>query len=274
MFERFLKNKIALITTSILLLISLVGIFAPLIAPNDPYETAIINKFAEYSAEYPLGTDQLGRCVLSRIIYGIRPTLGLAFLTMLGTIGLGATLGVSAAYRGGRYDEFIMRLIDVMLAFPSQIMVFAVIALLGIDVKNVVVANVLAKWAWYGRIIRAGVIEYKDSKYVEFARISGISQIQIFIRHLLPSISSDLFVLASLDIGWAIINISTLSFLGMGVTPPTSEWGVMLNEAKNVMTTNPRQMLAPGLAIVLVVTCFNLLGDAFRDVFDPKEEMQ
>lgn len=271
MFKRFLHNKTAVITTALILATAVLGILAPWIAPNDPYENDIINKFAAFSLEYPLGTDHLGRCVLSRMLFGIRPTLGLAALTMIGTIGLGALMGLLAGHFGGIVDEVIMRVVDVMLSFPSQIMVFAVVALLGIDVRNVILANVFIKWAWYARMIRTGVVQYRDRNFVLFSRCVGMPEHFILFRHLLPSIASDLAVLSSLDIGWAIINISTLSFLGLGVQAPIPEWGAMLNEAKNVLTTNPVQMLAPGIAIVVVVTAFNLLGDALRDVLDPKE---
>lgn len=271
MAKRFFQNRTAVFTTFAVLLIALIGIFAPVIAPNDPYETNIINKFASYSVQYPLGTDQLGRCVLSRMIFGIRPTLGLAALTMAGTIGIGAVLGIIAGYFRGIAEEIIMRIVDVMLSFPSQIMVFAVVALLGVRVQNVIIANVFIKWAWYARMIRTGVMQYRDKNFVQFSRCVGMPERFILFRHLLPSITSDLAVLASLDIGWAIINISTLSFLGLGVQAPTPEWGAMLNEAKEVLTRNPTQMLAPGIAIVALVCCFNLLGDAMRDVLDPKE---
>ena len=274
MTKRFWQNRAAVFTSALILIVACIGIFAPIIAPNDPYETNIINKFAEYSLEYPLGTDQLGRCVLSRMIYGIRPTLGLATLTMLGTIGIGALLGIMAGYFRGIVEEVIMRVVDVMLSFPSQIMVFAVVALLGINVQNVIIANVFIKWAWYARMIRTGVLQYRDRNFVQFSRCVGMPERFILFRHLLPSITSDLVVLASLDIGWAIINISTLSFLGLGVQAPTPEWGAMLNEAKEVLTSNPVQMIAPGVAIVVLVCCFNLLGDAMRDVLDPKEVKQ
>ena len=169
MLQRFLHNRTAMFTVAIVLLTALVGIFAPLIAPNDPYETDILNKFAGFSAEYPLGTDNLGRCILSRMIYGIRPTLGLAVLTMLGTIGLGALMGLLAGYFRGIPEEIIMRTVDVMLSFPSQIMVFAVVALLGINVQNVILANVFIKWAWYARMIRTGVMQHRDRNFVQFS---------------------------------------------------------------------------------------------------------
>ena len=271
MVGRLIRNRAAVGTIGLVLIVALIGIFAPFIAPNDPYATDILNKFAGFSQQYPLGTDNLGRCILSRMIYGIRPTLGLAVLTMLGTIGLGALMGLLAGYFRGIVEEVIMRTVDVMLSFPSQIMVFAVVALLGISVQNVILANVFIKWAWYARMIRTGVMQYRDRNFVRFSRCIGTPESFILFRHLVPSIAADLAVLSSPDVGWAIINISTLSFLGLGVQAPTPEWGAMLSEAKNVLTSNPVQMLVPGIAVVILVAAFNLMGDALRDVLDPKE---
>ena len=271
MVGRLIRNRAAVGTIGLVLIVALIGIFAPFIAPNDPYATDILNKFAGFSQQYPLGTDNLGRCILSRMIYGIRPTLGLAVLTMLGTIGLGALMGLLAGYFRGIVEEVIMRTVDVMLSFPSQIMVFAVVALLGISVQNVILANVFIKWAWYARMIRTGVMQYRDRNFVRFSRCIGTPESFILFRHLVPSIAADLAVLSSLDVGWAIINISTLSFLGLGVQAPTPEWGAMLSETKNVLTSNPVQMLVPGIAVVILVAAFNLMGDALRDVLDPKE---
>jgi len=271
MWKRLFQNRMAVIMIGLLLLIALMGIFAPWVAPHDPYENDILNKFAGYSLSYPLGTDQLGRCIMSRMIYGIRPTLFLSMMTMLGTIGLGTIMGLLAGYFRGPLEEVIMRTVDVMMSFPSQIMVFAVVALLGIDVRNVIMANVFIKWAWYARMIRTNVMKYRDRNFVLFSRTIGSGERFILLNHMLPSIASEMAVLATLDIGWAILNISTLSFLGLGVQAPTPEWGAMLNEARNVMTTNPVQMVAPGMAIVVVVAAFNMLGDALRDALDPKE---
>ena len=254
MGKRFWNNRAAVLTVAFVLLIALIGLLAPVLAPHDPYVTNILQKFRPYSLTYPLGTDHLGRCVLSRLIYGIRPTLGLALLTMLGTISLGAVLGIMAGYFRGVVEEVIMR-----------------VGLLGINVQNVIIANIFIKWAWYARMIRTGVMQYRDMNFVQFSRCVGMPERFILFRHLLPSITSDLAVLASLDVGWAIINISTLSFLGLGVQAPVPEWGAMLNEAKDVLTRNPIQMLAPGVALVSLVCCFNLMGDALRDVLDPKE---
>lgn len=273
MLKRLLKHQGFMMTIGFILLIGCLGILAPIIAPHDPYATNIINKYAKFSLEYPLGTDNLGRCIFSRMLYGIRPTLGLAIVTMLGTIGLGTLMGLLSGYFDGWVDEIIMRIVDVMLSFPSQIMVFAVVALLGIDVRNVVLANIFIKWAWYARLIRTSVLQHKHKNFILYSRVIGNSESFILFKHLLPSIASEMAVLASLDIGWAVINISTLSFLGLGVQAPTPEWGAMLSEAKNALSINPIQMIAPGLAIVILVTAFNFLGDVLRDALDPKEEM-
>ena len=190
---------------------------------------------------------------------------------MLATISLGAIMGLLSGYFRGIVDEVIMRVVDMMLSFPSQIMIFAVIALLGVDVQNIIIANVIIKWAWYARMIRTNVMKYRDRNFILYSRCIGSKESYILGRHLLPSIASEMAVLASLDVGWTIINISTLSFLGLGIQAPLPEWGAMLNEAKNVLTVNPMQMIAPGVSIVVLVSAFNLLGDAIRDALDPKE---
>lgn len=271
MLKKLIKNRFTLLCIIFISIVMILGIFAPIFAPNNPYENNILNKFATYSLKYPLGTDHLGRCVFSRMIFGIRPTLFLSLLTMLGTIGLGTTLGLLAGYFKGITNEIIMRVVDIMLSFPSQIMVLAVVALLGVDIVNVIIANVFIKWAWYARMIRTNVIKYTDKNFVQFSKCIGSGEKYILLRHMIPCIASEMAVLATLDIGWAILNISTLSFLGLGVQAPIPEWGAMLNEAKNVMTTNPIQMIAPGVAIVMLVASFNFIGDSLRDAFDPKE---
>lgn len=271
MLKVFLRNPMTQFCLFIIIGTALLGILAPWIAPHDPYENNILMKFASPSWEYWLGTDQLGRCVFSRMLYGIQPTLFLSLLTMLGTIGLGLAMGVLAGYMRGAVDEVIMRVVDVMLSFPSQIMILAVVALLGVDIQNVIIANIFIKWALYARMIRTAVVKYTGMNFVLFSRSIGSGDGYIMTRHMLPCIAAELAVLASLDTGWAILNISTLSFLGLGVQAPTPEWGAMLNEAKNVMVSNPEQMLVPGIAVVVLVGCFNLLGDSLRDALDPKE---
>lgn len=269
--KRLWHNKIARYCLIFIGTMIFLGVFAPFFAPNDPYTNNILNKFKAPSLHYPLGTDNLGRCVFSRMLYGLRPTLFLSLVTMIGTVGLGLTMGVLAGYMKGVVDELIMRVVDIMLSFPSQIMILAVIALLGVDIRNVIIANVFIKWAWYARMIRTAVVKYADANFILFSRSIGSGTPYILTRHILPCIASDLAVLASLDTGWAILNISTLSFLGLGVQAPTPEWGAMLSEAKNVLTSRPEQMLVPGVALMLLVASFNMLGDCLRDAMDPRE---
>ena len=273
MGKRFLHNRAAVVTVAFVLLIALIGILAPLLAPHDPYVTDILNKFAPYSLEYPLGTDHLGRCVLSRLIYGIRPTLGLALLTMLGTIALGALLGVMAGYFRGVVEEVIMRVVDVMLSFPGEVMVLAIVGMLGPGLENVVLACVVAKWPWYARMMRTITLRYADRDFVRFARVAGYGTGHIMRRHLLPCAAGEISVLATLDTGAVILMVSALSFLGLGVQPPTPEWGMMLGEAREVMVLYPWQLLPPGLAILLVVAACNYLGDSLRDALDPRHAM-
>lgn len=274
MLKQLFKNPMALLCMVIIGITALLGIFAPWVAPHDPYSNDILNKFAGPSWLYPLGTDQLGRCVFSRMLHGIRPTLFLALLTMFGTMTLGIVMGMLAGYFRGIVDEIIMRIVDVMLSFPSQIMILAVVALLGVDIRNVIIASIFIKWAWYARMIRTATIKYTETNFVLYSRSVGSGNFYILTRHMLPCIAAELAVLASLDTGWAILNISTLSFLGLGVQAPTPEWGAMLNEAKNVMISNPEQMIVPGIAVVVLVGAFNLLGDSLRDALDPKAVRQ
>lgn len=166
MLRVFLRNPVTQFCLVVILLTVFAGVFAPLLAPHDPYENNILMKFASPSWEYPLGTDQLGRCVFSRMLYGIRPTFFLSLLTMAGTIGLGLLMGVLAGYFRGPIDEFIMRVVDVMLSFPSQIMILAVVALMGVNIENVIIANIFIKWAWYARMIRTAVVKYTESNFI------------------------------------------------------------------------------------------------------------
>lgn len=270
--KKLMKDKVAISCIAILLVISVMGIFSAQFALHDPNAQNIINKFAASSLEYPLGTDALGRCVYSRLVYGIRPTIFLAFFTMLCTIAIGTIVGLVAGYSEGLVDEILMRFCDIMLSFPSQVMILAIVGILGVGIENVVFANILIKWTWYARMIRGRVISFRHKNYMLYAKAIGTPKSYVIFKHLLPNIMAELIILATLDMGWVILNISTLSFLGLGVQAPTAEWGAMLSEAKNVLSTHPEQMLAPGLAILIVVAVFNLLGDSLSEVFNVKEK--
>ncbi|WP_445487719.1 nickel/cobalt ABC transporter permease [Niallia sp. 03133] len=267
---RLMADKVAVLSMSIILLVAAAGIFAPILAPHDPTKMNMVHKYAGMSAMHPLGTDNLGRCILSRLLYGIRTTILYALITTLITIAIGTILGIIAGYFRGKVDEIIMRFCDIMLSFPSEVMILAIVGVLGPGLLNVVIANIIAKWAWYTRMIRSVVIQYTNKNYIRFAKVSGCSTNHIMRKHLLPGVSGEVAVFATLDTGWVILNISALSFLGLGVQAPTPEWGMMLNEAKNIMITYPSQMLVPGLAILIVVASFNFLGDSIQSALNPK----
>ncbi len=270
--KKLINNKTALICLIIITTMIILGILAPYIAPFDPNKVRIVRKYAAISSEHWLGCDHLGRDIFSRLLYGIRSTLFLSLLTMIITIIVGSVIGLISGYRRGKLDECIMRLCDIMLSFPSQVMILAIVGVLGVGIENVIIANIVVKWAWYSRMIRSSVIKYSRKNYILFSRAIGAPHSFIICRHLLPNIMSELVVLATLDTGWVILNISALSFIGLGVQAPTAEWGLMLSEAKNVMTQHPMQMVFPGIAILIVVAAFNMLGDCLRDILDPKEK--
>ena len=270
--KKLINNKTALICLIIITTMIILGILAPYIAPFDPNKVRIVRKYAAISSDHWLGCDHLGRDIFSRLLYGIRSTLFLSLLTMIITIIVGSVIGLISGYRRGKLDESIMRLCDIMLSFPSQVMILAIVGVLGVGIENVIIANIVVKWAWYSRMIRSSVIKYSRKNYILFSRAIGAPHSFIICRHLLPNILSELVVLATLDTGWVILNISALSFIGLGVQAPTAEWGLMLSEAKNVMTQHPMQMVFPGIAILIVVAAFNMLGDCLRDILDPKEK--
>ncbi|AOT69545.1 nickel/cobalt ABC transporter permease [Geosporobacter ferrireducens] len=271
MLKKIIKDKIAVMTLIIIVSTMLIGIFAEELAPNDPNKTSISKKYASGSREFPLGTDHLGRCILSRLIHGIRPTLFLSLLTMLCTITLGTIIGVISGYARGLVDEILMRVVDIMLSFPSQVMILAVVGMMGVGIRNVIIASIAIKWAWYARMIRSSVLRHSNKNYILYSKTIGTGKGFIIMRHMIPNVLPEVIVLATLDMGWVIISISTLSFLGLGIQAPAAEWGAMLSEAKNVITSYPTQMLAPGIAVLIIVSAFNLLGDSLRDILDPKE---
>lgn len=273
MFLKLCKDKMAIVSLLFLVCVIIAGLFAQLIAPHDANYTSIANKYQPMSSTYWLGTDHLGRCIFSRLLYGIRTTFFLALLTMLITMTIGAFFGVVSGYFKGKIDQFFMRVCDIMLSFPSEVMILAVVGLLGPGIFNVIVASICVKWAWYTRMVRGIVYDSSNQNYILFSKTIGMPKRFILSKHVLPIAMPQIFILASLDTGWVILSISALSFLGLGVQAPTAEWGSMLSEARNVLLTYPEQMIAPGIAILLVVAALNYLGDSMSDVLDKKEAL-
>ncbi|RTE11033.1 staphylopine uptake ABC transporter permease subunit CntC [Paenibacillus whitsoniae] len=264
------KDKLAGVSLFIIATTLVVGIFAPLFAPHDPDEVNMELRFASSSWEYLLGNDHLGRCILSRLIYGIRPSVLWVLVVLAISVGIGAILGFIAGYFKGKTDAVVMRICDVMLSFPGYVMTLAVIGILGVGLENILIAFVLMKWAWFARIIRTSVMQYAEADYVRFSKAIGVSNIKIMLKHIIPVSLPDIAVISSSSFGSMILQLSGFSFLGLGIQAPKAEWGMMLNEAREVMFSRPELMLAPGLTIVIVVSAINFLSDSLQVALDPK----
>lgn len=269
-WKNLCKDKLAMISLVIILVTIIFGIFAPFFAPYDPNEVNMSLRYASPSWEYLLGNDHLGRCIFSRIIYGIRPSVLWVLVVLFIAVLIGGILGSLAGYFRGKVDAVIMRMCDIMLSFPGYVMALAVIGILGVGLENILIAFALIKWAWFARVIRTSVMQYAELDYIKFAKASGISNIKIIYRHIVPVTFSDIAVISSGSIGSMILQISGFSFLGLGIQAPNAEWGMMLNEAREVMFTRPELMIAPGLAIVTVVSAFNFFSDSLQVALNPK----
>lgn len=267
------KNKLKFnIIIFILMSIFLISLLAPYIAPNDPYAVDLTKTLQPPSKEFLFGTDSLGRCVFSRVLYGANRTIFSAIIVVLITFVFGTTVGIISGYIGGKIDRLIMRIVDVFLAFPGLVLAIAVAGLLGGSMINAMIAISLISWTKYARIARSKVLEIKEETFIQASKISGHNALHIMIKHILPNILAYLIVTASLDIGTVIMEMSSLSFLGLSSPLPTPEWGAMISEGKSVIQFAPWTLLAPGLAILIVVVLFNLLGDIIRDLLDLKEK--
>jgi nickel transport system permease protein len=264
------KDKLATLSLLIIIVTIVAGIFAPIFAPHDPEEVNMKLRYATSSWEYLLGNDHLGRCILSRLIYGIRPSVLWVLVALFISVLIGAVLGFLAGYFRGIVDALIMRICDIMLSFPGYVMALAVVGMLGVGLENILIAFIVIKWAWFARLIRTSVMQYTELEYVKFSKVSGVSHLNIMYKHIVPVTFSDIAVISSSSIGSMILQISGFSFLGLGIQAPHAEWGMMLNEASEVMFTRPELMLAPGLAIISIVSAFHFLSDALQVALDPK----
>ncbi|MGU3493061.1 nickel ABC transporter permease subunit NikC [Xanthobacteraceae bacterium A53D] len=247
-----------------------VAIVGPWITPHNPNAIDLLDRLQPPSATHWLGTDHLGRDILSRLIAGAGISLGSVAITMTLILGAGIIIGGAAGALGGRADQIIMRITDIFLIFPTLVLALFLIGMLGTGLTNVMVAIALSHWAWYARIVRGIVLSLKHREYILASRLAGTSRFGVFMKHLLPGTASQLLVLATLDIGHIMLHVSGLSFVGLGVAPPTAEWGVMLKDAQPFIWTNPVLMIWPGLALFITVMAFNLAGDALRDRLDPR----
>lgn len=271
--EKFIKGHKQLIFFLVMaIIIILIAIFAKQIAPKDPLHAVMDKPLHGSDKTNLLGTDILGRDILSRIIYGTRYSLFMTLVLVTVVFVLGTTLGLIAGYFGGFIDTLIMRLADMMVSFPGIILAIAIAGLLGPSMTNAIIAISAVTWPKYARLSRSMVLKIKKELYVEAARLTGSRNKEILFRYILPNMVTLMLVTAISDIGALMLEISALSFLGFGAQPPIPEWGAMLNEGRTYLAKAPWLMLYPGMAIVIVVVVFNMLGDNIKDLIDIKEE--
>jgi peptide/nickel transport system permease protein len=265
-----LANPLNIVAFALLAVFAACAVLAPVLAPYDPLAQDLASRLRPPSPEHWLGTDSLGRDIASRILFGARISLiiGVVVVTVAGVVG--TAIGLVAGYAGGLVDEVLMRLTEVFLAFPALILAMAIAGALGPSLTNAIIAIAAVTWAVYARLVRGQILSLRRREFVEAARAMGASRTRIVVRHLLPNALAPLMIQASFDMGSAIIAAAGLSFIGFGAQPPTPEWGVMISEGRNYISTQPWLSLFPGLAILLAVGSFNLLGDGLRDAFDPR----
>ena len=276
-WARLRKNKLAMIGAAWIIFVILVAVTADLWAPQllgSPTAidtaTAASNARLAPSLEHPFGTDASGRDVLVRVIYGARVSLTVGVVATLISTAIGLVMGAIAAYYGGIWDTIIMRLADMFLAFPYTLFVIALIAVIGRSLQNVFIAIGILGWPSIARVFRSAILSIKENDYVDAARAMGASDLRIVARHIFPNSVASIVVYATMNIGGAILTESALSFLGMGVTPPTPSWGIMIQDGQKFLQTEPWLMILPGLAILTTVLAFSLLGDGLRDALDVK----
>lgn len=256
------------LSAAFLAIVLLLAVLAPLIAPYDPNKVSMREMLQTPSAAHWLGTDQLGRDQLSRILHGGSTTLMLAIVAMVGTVSVGVLAGIAAGYLGGKVDLVISQLLNMLLALPSLLLSLAILGVLGPGTSSLMLALIAAGWVGHARIVRAAVLALREQAYIEAATSLGASPTRVVFRHLLPNLVTTVAVLATLDLGVMLLTITSLSFLGLGVQPPTADWGTMLNEARQYFGQYPLLVIAPGLCITAVVLASNFLGDAIRDLVD------
>ncbi|MBU6081981.1 nickel transporter permease [Allobacillus halotolerans] len=271
-YRKLKRNKAALVGGYLILFLTIVSLIGPYFLSNGINDVDYTARLQPPSAEYWLGTDQHGRDIFSRIIYGGQITLIVGFLSVaLGGI-VGVAIGIASGYYGGKIDTVIMRLMDILLAFPGILLALAIVSILGPDIVNVIYAVAIYSIPSFARIARGSTLSVKKLEYIDAVRGIGAGDFRILVRHVLPNVISPLIVQATLSIATAILTASGLSFLGLGAQPPSPEWGAMLNDGRGYMHDAGHIALFPGLAIVIAVLAFNLFGDGIRDALDPKSK--
>ncbi len=270
MWRTFRRNKAAFAGLIMVIIVVAVAVFAPLLSPHDPYEQTARERLAAPSREYPLGRDDYGRDVLSRTLYAARVSLLVGVLSVAMGGVLGTTMGIVAGYRGGYVENIIMRLVDILLAFPDLITGLLVLAVLGGGLRNMIIAIGIVISSRFARLAHGATLAMREKDYVNAARSIGVRDVRMLSRHVIPNIMGELLVMASLWTASAIRIEANLSFIGLGVAPPTPTWGQMIRDGTVHLLTAPYFSVFPGLAVLFTIMAFNLLGDGLRDVFDPR----
>lgn len=267
------RNRLQRLSLIVIVLLALVAVFAPFIAPYPGHAISDTNpddKLQPPSTKYWFGTDELGRDMLSRVIYGTRISLQTALIAVGMALLIGVPLGAIAGGLGGVMDEIIMRITDVFLSFPPLLLAIAISAFMGPNLRNAMLAIIVSWWPWYTRIIRGQAVSIRERQFVRAARAIGTPKMKIIFKHILPNTFAPVIVQASMDIGGVILTIAALSFLGLGAQPPTPEWGLLISTSRTYFLNAWWYSTFPGLAIVITVLVFNLVGDGMREVLDPK----
>lgn len=270
LLRRLMRDRLALTGLILVIVFTLAALFAPLLARHDPIEVAALDRLAGMSWDHPLGTDALGRDTFSRILFGARWSLGTAVLATFIVMSIGIVLGTVSGYYGGIVDTALMRTVDVLLAFPRLVLYLAIVGTFGFGIRNLFIALVSITWAEYARIVRGLVLSLKERPFVRASVALGARDRRLIVRHIMPNVIAPVVVLASLQTGGTVLALAALGFFGLGVAPPTPEWGTMINESRLFLQSAPALMIWPGIAISLTVIGFNLLGDGLRDVLDPR----
>ena len=269
MLRMWRENKLAALSFFLIVLFVLAAVFAPILTPYAPDEMDLLHRLCPPSSEHLLGTDEGGRDILTRLLYGSRVSLLVGIVPTLLSMLIGAALGILAGFSGGKTDTVIMRIADIMLAFPSILLAMVIMYTLGDGLINVFVTLSVVNWASVARVVRAETLRLKQMEYVESARVIGVPQFRILLRHILPNCIPTLIVLFTLNVPSSILTESSLSFLGLGVQPPAASWGLMVNLGRQYLYNAPWLSFVPSAAIMLIVLAFNFLGDGLRDVLDP-----
>lgn len=271
-WNRLRKNKLAMLGLAILVVMVALAVCADWIADYDTNVTGMnmAERLQTPSAKHWFGTDSYGRDVFARIIHGSRLSLSLSIFAMLAAVAIGSIIGAIAGYYGGRVDDILMRLMDILLAIPPMLMSISIVAALGHSMVNLMIALSLAYIPVFARVIRSSILTVKGQEFIEAAKACGTSNARIILRHIIPNAIGPIIVQATLAMGSTILIISSLSFMGMGIQPPQPEWGTMLYEGRDLIRTSPYLVIFPGIAIALAVLSLNLLGDGLRDALDPR----